>query len=110
MISKGVFWCLLLLLSCGTSFGFSNENLYLSEQEISIDSFEYNEETGDLYQGTVPLFKSNFFQPCWLSGSRYLLLQGSIENRLQDDYFKRSKDIDIRLNVPTIIFPFHIFL
>lgn len=107
---KGVFLFFLLLLSCGTSFAFSNVNLHFDEQEISLNDFEYEEENADLYQGTVPLIKTNFFQAYSFTGSKSFLIQSFFKTRSQEDYIKRSKEIDPGLDVPAIIFPFHVFL
>lgn len=110
MSAKGVFLYLLLLLSCGTSFALSTDNLQLEEQEISVDDFEFEEENADLYQGTVPFFKTNVFQVLAFTGNKSFLLQSSFETRSLEDYIKRSKEIDPGLDIPAIIFPFHVFL
>lgn len=110
MTAKGVFLYLLLLLSCGTSFALSSENLQLEGQEISGSDFEFEEETADLYQGTVPFLKTNVFQAYSFTGSKSFLLQSSFESRSHNDYIRRSKEIDPALDVPAIIFPFHVFL
>ena len=109
MSAKGVFLYLLLLLSCGSSFALSAENLQLEEQEISVSDFEFEEETAELYQGTVPFFKTIVFQVSF-TGSKSFSLQSSFETRSHNDYIKRSKEIDPALDVPAIIFPFHVFL
>lgn len=110
MTAKRVFLFLLLLLSCGTSFSFSHENQHFDKQEISLSDLEFEEETADLYQGTVSLFKINFFQAYTFTCNRSFSLQSSFEARSQENYIKRSKEIDPGLDVPAIIFPFHVFL
>lgn len=110
MTAKGVFLFLLLLLSCGISFAFPYENLHIDEQESSITNFEFEEETVDLYQGTVPCFKTKVFQTYSFTGSKSFLLRSTFETRSHEDCIKRSKKIDPGLDVPAIIFPFHVFL
>ena len=110
MTAKGVFLFLLLLLSCGTSFSFPNDNLLFDEQETSVSDFEFEEETADLYQGTVPFFKVNVLQAYSYTGSKSFLWQSYFETSSQKDYLRRSKEIDPGLDIPEIIFPFHVFL
>ena len=110
MTAKGVFLFLLLLLSCGTSFSFSNESLPFDKQEISVPDFEFEEETADLYEGTVPFFKTNVFESYSFTGSKSFLLQSSFETRSHKVYIRRSKEIEPGLDIPAIIFPFHVFL
>lgn len=110
MTAKGVFLFLLLLLSCGTSFSLSRDSLPFDEQEISVNDFEFEEETADLYEGTVPFFKTKVFYAYSFKGSKSFSLQSIFETRSHKVYIRRSKEIDPGLDIPAIIFPFHIFL
>lgn len=109
MTIKGVFLFLLLLLSSGTSFSFPNDTRHLDEQETSGIIYEFEEEAADLYQGTVPGFKTHVLVAYPLIGSRNFLFQSSYETQFQQDYIRRSKNIFPGLDVPDIIFPFHVF-
>lgn len=110
MTAKGVFLFLLLLLSCGTSFAFPKDNLHFDEQAISVTGFEFEEEIADLYQGTVSFSKTNVFQVYSFTDNKNFLLPRSFEAQSQKDYLRRSKEIDPSLDIPAIIFPFHVFL
>ena len=111
MTVKGVFLFLLLLLSCSTSsFAFSSESLHIAEQEILVNDSQFEEEAVDLYQGTVPYFKTNVSQADLSTGGNNFLLQSWFESRIQKEYLRLSRMIEPGLDIPTIIFPFHVFL
>lgn len=110
MSVKGVFLFLLLLLSSGTSFAFPNDNQPIYELENSGTDFEFEEEATDLYQGIVPFFKISVLKAYSFTGTKNFIFQSYYQTQSQQDYIKRSKGIFPGLDVPDIIFPFHVFL
>lgn len=109
MFVKEVLLFLLLLLSNGTSFAFQNEILNLEKQKNIVADFEIEEDSVDLFQGTISDFRINNFQADLFTGSKSYFLQSSFESRIQKEYLKVSKRIEPGLDIPSIIFPFHVF-
>ena len=110
MTAKGVLLFLLLLLSSGKAFSFPAESLHVTEKEFTGTGFEFEKESLDLEEGTVPFYKTIHFKSYSFTGSESFLYRSSYETRSQKDYLKLSQKIIPGLDIPAIIFPFHVFL
>lgn len=111
MKTPKVIYALLLLLLSSNVFSFSTTNLTTPESVEATSNSVLTESVGDLYESTLILsftIQNNF--PTADPVLHSFQFSSAYKSTTGNKYVKHSKYIHPGLEVPDIIFPFHIFL
>ncbi len=106
-----VTFALLILLSSSIVFAFSPTSISHTDTKETIGIHEVSETVANLYESTLALSVSlQKKTPSVVAVLHSFRFNSVYESASVNKYLKRSKYIEPGLDVPDIIFPFHIFL